>query len=332
MRIGIIGAGSLGGTLAALLAHAGHEVAVTARGDGLAAIMSDGIRLTGGFGSLHVTVDAAERLTQRPDLTLICTKAQDAEAAIAANSGLIDGAPVVVVQNGLTGVTTARRLLPGSECFGMLAMIAANSTRPGMVEVTNAAPSYLGRDRGPADAATRRLSTLLNEAVPVEAIGNFEGAQWTKLVVNMINAVPAITGHSVQEVVGDRRLRRIITASMRETVRVGIARDVTFGTLQGLSDNRLRLFARLPLALGQLLPRRIARRMGSVPNLGSTLQSIRRGQRTEIDFLNGAVVAEAARVGERTPVNAAITALVHEVERTGVHRDADELAVAIPLR
>jgi 2-dehydropantoate 2-reductase len=57
--------------------------------------------------------------------------------------------------------------------------------------------------------------------------------------------------------------------------------------------------------------------MGSVPNPGSTLQSIRRGQLTEIDFLNGAVVQAAAEHGLTTPINSAIVALVHEVERTG---------------
>ena len=55
--------------------------------------------------------------------------------------------------------------------------------------------------------------------------------------------------------------------------------------------------------------------MGAVPNPGSTLQSIRRGQRTEIDYLNGAVVrAGPAGRGRQAPVNAALMALVHEVE------------------
>jgi 2-dehydropantoate 2-reductase len=98
-------------------------------------------------------------------------------------------------------------------------------------------------------------------------------------------------------------------------VRVGIARGVRFGALQGLGDRRLRLFARLPLAIGQVLPWMMRVRMGSVPNLGSTQQSVRRGQPTEVDFLNGAVVREASVAGLDAPVNRALTALVHEVEQ-----------------
>jgi 2-dehydropantoate 2-reductase len=66
-------------------------------------------------------------------------------------------------------------------------------------------------------------------------------------------------------------------------------------------------------------------RMGKVPNLGSTQQSVRRGQRTEIDFLNGAVVREASAIGRPAPVNAALTALVHEVEASGAHLPAERV-------
>ncbi|TFC50156.1 ketopantoate reductase family protein [Cryobacterium sp. TMT1-21] len=318
MKIAVIGAGALGGTFATLLARAGHEVTVTARGLALAVIRAEGISLTGGFGRARQHPLALERLVETPDLALICTKAQDAAAAIAENAAVLDGAAVIVVQNGLDGVNTARSLLPHSECFGALSIIAANYSAPGRVTITTAAPTYLGRGDGAADAATNAWRDVLAGAVPTVGIDNFVGAQWTKLVVNMLNALPAITGLSVQEVVDDAGLRRVMTSSMRETVRVGMRRGVRFGSLQGLGDRQLRAFSRLPLALGQVLPLRMRRRMGDVPNLGSTLQSLKRGQITEIDFLNGAVVREAGLAGVRAPVNALLTALVHEVETRGV--------------
>ena len=63
-------------------------------------------------------------------------------------------------------------------------------------------------------------------AMPSFAVDNFTGCQWTKLMVNQVNAMPAITGLSAQQTLGDRRLRPIITASLQEAVRVGIARGV----------------------------------------------------------------------------------------------------------
>lgn len=329
VRIGIIGAGALGGTFAALLARAGHDVQVTARGAGLEAIRARGIRLSGGYGDVHARIDVAEALTARPELVLVCTKAQDAAAAIEVNAALINGVTVVVVQNGLEGVDNAARLLPASSCMGLLSIIAANYTEPGVVRVTTTAASYLGRGDGPVDAECTRVAALLSSAVPVIAIGGFRGAQWTKLIVNMLNAVPAIVGRSVQDVVDDRHLRLVVAASMREAVRIGIARGVRFGALQGLGDRRLRLFARLPLWAGQVLPWFMRVRMGNVPNLGSTQQSVRRGQPTEVDFLNGAVVREASALELTAPVNAALTALVHEVESTGAHLPVERLLAAV---
>src|SRR5690606_25804638 len=102
-------------------------------------------------------------------------------------------------------------------------------------------------------------------------------------------------------------------------------------TLQGLPGWALPWLGRGPLALAAVLPRVLARRMGEVPNPGSTLQSLRRGQLTEIDFLNGAVVRVAGEHGLAAPVNAALVDLVHEVERTGEFLAPAEVARRVPV-
>ncbi|GHD50286.1 ketopantoate reductase family protein [Mycetocola manganoxydans] len=326
MRIAVIGAGALGCTFAALLDRAGHEVVLVARGAQLDAITASGLRLTGGFGDWRTRqLVAVPALDTPAELAILAVKAQDAAAALAEHGRTLDGIPVLVVQNGLDGVSAARAALPTSSCFGALSIIAASYLEPGSVTVTTPAPTYIGRGAGEPDAEVRRFTAELAPAFPAEAIGNFVGAQWTKLIVNQLNALPAITGRSVQEVIADRGLRMVMTRSMREAVRVGVARGIRFGSLQGLSDRNLRLFARVPALLGQMLPLRFAARMGSVPNPGSTLQSLKRGQRTEIDFLNGAVVREARLAGRDAPVNAALTELVHEVERTGMFLSPTEV-------
>ncbi|GAA1442493.1 ketopantoate reductase family protein [Leifsonia poae] len=316
MRIGVIGAGAVGGTIAALLDRVGHLVEVTARGEHLETIRRDGLRLSGAWGEHVAQVEAAETLQAAPELVFLCTKAQDAAAAIRENQHLLAGLTVVVVQNGLNGLRQAALLLPDSECVGALALYAASFLSPGRVSVTTAANTYLGAGDGEPPAAAVAATKVLDAAMPAFAVANFTGSQWTKLIVNQINAMPAITGLSAQDTLGDRRLRRIVTASMREAVRVGFDAGVRYGSLQGLTNGILRFVSIAPLWAGQLVPLMMKRRMGATPNPGSTLQSIRRGQATEIDYLNGAVVGEAHELGREAPINAAIVDLVHEVERT----------------
>lgn len=325
MRVGVIGAGAVGGAIAALLARGGHEVEVTARGAHLEAILESGIRLTGAWGDYTARVSAGEVLTRAPELVIVTTKAQDAVAAIRENVALLRGIPVVVVQNGLDAISAASAAAPRSDIVGGLATFASSYLSPGQVTVTAGGPSYLGVAAHLSDVPARYAARALGEVMPVTVIPNFAGAQWTKLVINQVNALPAITGLSVQEVVRNGRLRRIMTASMRECVRTALRSRVQFEPLQGLGHGGLRLFGALPLWVGQVLPVLMTRRMGSTPNPGSTLQSIRRGQATEVDYLNGAVVRAAEAIGRTAPVNDLLVRLVHEVEASGDFLSADEV-------
>jgi 2-dehydropantoate 2-reductase len=241
----------------------------------------------------------------------VTTKAQDAASAMADNAAVLENTLVLVVQNGLDGMAIALEAAHSSDIVGGLAMFAASFLSPGEITITTAGATYLGGE------AADRVAAILDPVMPIEVVTNFAGAQWTKLLINQVNALPAITGLSVQETIADHRLRRTLTASMRETVITGLACGVRFETLHNLSHNRLVLFAALPLLLGQWIPLQMAARMGDVPNPGSTLQSVRRGQPTEVDYLNGAVVAQAEAIGRTARINSDITALVHEVESSG---------------
>jgi 2-dehydropantoate 2-reductase len=310
MRVGVIGVGAIGGTIAGLLAKAGHSVEVTAHARHLDGIADRGLRLSGAFGDYTARVAVSETLTVVPDLAFVATKAQDAGTALADNAARLRGVPVVVVQNGLESVRNAKLASPGSDIVGGLALYAASLVSPGEIVVTTDGSTYLGGDLLP----TLHASRVLGAVMPVTVTDNFEGAQWTKLIVNHVNALPAITGLSVQEVIARRDLRLLMTESMREAVRVGRAAGVRFEPVQGLSNSLLSLLESAPPSIGQLLPLLMKRRMGGRPNPGSTLQSIRRGQPTEIDYLNGAIVRRGAALGVPTPVSSEIVRMVHEVE------------------
>ena len=326
MRIGVLGAGAVGGALAALLDRAGHEVVVTARGEHGDAIRRDGLRLTGGWGGSEHPLTVVDRLEHPIDLIVLASKTHDSAAALEAAAGL-DGVPVLVVQNGVGGSDAVRDALPHSPVAIGLALFAASLVAPGLVEITGPAPLAIGGDA----AAVAVALPLLREALPttVDEVADVHGAQWTKLLINQVNALPAITGLSVQEVVAHDGLRRVLTASMRETARVGQASGVAWQSIgsTGLAQVAA-LLADDPVA-SESVPLGLVAGMGSVPNPASTLQSIRRGRTTEIDALNGAVVRAGQRSGVATPVNAALVALVHEVERAGAFLPAEAVVARV---
>lgn len=317
MRIGVVGAGAIGGTLAAMLDRAGDEVVVTARGEQLDAIRARGLTMTGAWGDHVARVGAAQVLPEPPDLALLTVKAQDAAAAATANAQVLAGVPVVVVQNGLTGPQALRSVLPQSPLMAGLSLIAAAYLEPGSITVTASNTTVLAADTA-TETDLRAAAGVLRRAVPVTVARDLVGAQWSKLVVNQLNAAPAVTGLAGQQALAAPRLRTAIASAMRETVRVGRAAGVQPSGVPGVTPGVLRLLVTLPPALsGRLVAARLVAGMGPVPNLGSTLQSIRRGRPTEIDHLSGAVAAEGDRLGVPTPVNHRIVELVREVAETG---------------
>jgi 2-dehydropantoate 2-reductase len=193
-------------------------------------------------------------------------------------------------------------------------------------------PGWLvvGRPFGANDARVEAAVRLLRLAVPTHMSANVHGAHWLKLIVNLNNALPALTDCTVHQVFADDYLRRLGVQLMREGLRVAARAGVRLESLPDVSVWLARLLGWLPLGLAAGLAAAKASRMQTAwPLLGSTLQSLRRRRPTEIDYLNGEVVRLGRQVGEPTPLNAAVVRLVHQVEQTGTFLTAEEIRRAV---
>ncbi|WP_430593381.1 ketopantoate reductase family protein [Humidisolicoccus flavus] len=319
MRIAVIGAGAIGGALAALLSNAGHEVTVTARGAHLEAMRREGLSLRGAFGTSSTHPTAVETLEATPDLAILATKTTGTDAALTANAEALREVPLLVVQNGVGSELRAAALLGSTQVAGGIAVFAANALEPGVVHVTAPGSLVIGGD------AAARFAPVLSPLLPVTTVHSITGAQWTKLSINMINPFPAITNLSAQDVISHRGLRWLLLDAMRETVRTAHALGVRLETVSGLTPALSRLIERGPKTLSQIVPLRMRAAMGATPNLGSTLQSIRRGVPSEIDDLSGHVVRSAKQTWTSAPVNALLVRAVHDVETGGRHWSPEEL-------
>lgn len=338
MRIAVIGAGAVGGLVAALAARAGHEVLVTARGEHAEAIARAGLHVDGGWGEWVAAVELVESgpspdglHEQALDLIVLATKAHDSAEALAPWAAH-DGTPVLVLQNGLGGEQAVRDALPHSPVAIGLALFAVSLTGPGRITVTGPNGLTLGGDPAAVAVAGPLLRSALPDNGTAELVlaDDIHGAQFTKLLVNQVNALPAITGLSVQQTIADPALRDVLARGMVETVAVGDAVGVAWGRIGAVdADTVARVRASGTAAAGELA-QHLAAGMGDVPNPASMLQSIRRGRTTEVDAINGAIVTLGAQHGVPTPVNAALVTLVHEVEQSGEYLAPAELAASIP--
>lgn len=331
MRIAVIGAGAVGGLMAALAARAGHEVLVTARGEHAAAIARGGLHVDGGWGEwvaavelVHSIPDASESPV---DLLMLATKVHDSTQALTPWAAH-DGTPVLALQNGLGGETAVRNALPTSPIAIGLALFAVTLSAPGRVSVTGPNGLTLGGDA----AAVLVAEPLMRAVLPADLVVTDEirGAQWTKLLINQLNALPAITGLSVQQTVAHPGLRAVIARGMLETITVGDASGVHWGCIGPVDAEAVAAIRDGGTAAGEQLAQRLADGMGDTPNPASMLQSIRRGRLTEVDAINGAIVDFGLSAGVPTPVNTALIGLVRAAQRGSLPLTPNEALARIP--
>jgi 2-dehydropantoate 2-reductase len=255
-------------------------------------------------------------LSEGPDLTVFAVKTQDLDAACRAAAPLVRRGKVVTMQNGVRCDAIARRYFAPEQIVGCVAYTMSTFLEPGRVTCWVRGWLSVGSPFVRSPARLEMVESTLKGALPVRPSRDIAATRWTKLLGNLNNALPAVTGQSLQELYFSASTSLLPVRLMREGL----------GTLSAAgvrTDNSavavaMRLAARLPDATTTSLLRALARtRLGRIPMLGSTWQSVVRGSPTEIDYLNGEIVSLGERMGLPTPYNAHVVRLVHEVERSG---------------
>ena len=340
-RILVMGAGGIGGIVAATLTEVGAAVtAVSTNPDIRAAVDKEGFHLVDDGEERTVRGWIAPAPEGRYDLCILATQPPSVEdAARTALPHLADDAQVVVLQNGLcedriAAIVGEERVIGGIVAWG------ASMPAPGRYERTAPGGFSVGRlnARAGDDPDLRRVAELLEAIGPVTQTANLRGARWSKLALNCaVSALGTIAGERLGPLVRQRRYRRLALEIMTEAVQVakaeGVVLEKVAGTLDlawiALSDADRAATMSVGLTAKHALLLAVGlryRRMRS-----SMLAAIERKRTPAIDFLNGEVVTRGAKHGIATPVNALICETVWAIARgaqTSSRETLDRLCAA----
>jgi 2-dehydropantoate 2-reductase len=291
MRIAILGAGGVGGYYGGLLARAGQEVAMLARGAHLAALRARGLEVRTPEGTFTVRAEASgdPRELGVAELAVVAVKSYSlAEIAPAAKILAERGAIVLPLLN---GVDAAERLVaagvPDERVLGGLTEISAVRVGPGIVARRSAFQRVVVGERagGLSERAERIAATFREAGVDARASADITADLWRKLA--FIATMAAACGLSRAPIGPVRNApmgRLLIERALREVLAVARARGVA---LTGNEETEiLRFVESLPDAMK--------------PSLLLDLES---GGRTEIDDLSGAVSRLGREAGVETPMH-----------------------------
>jgi 2-dehydropantoate 2-reductase len=322
-KIVIYGAGAVGGVIGSLLARAGENVTLIARGEHVRAIRSSGLSVSGASGAFTVHPQMEEQLSFQPDLVLLTVKMGDVEESCRQINARAPGATVATFQNGVRGDELAAGILGKENVVGGVALFNAAYLAAGRVRYGTKGSLLVGEPFRPNGARIREIAAVRNCGIKTGIASNIAGAHWTKLLVNVMgNSLEAMTGLSFGECMKRPGLRRIAIRILREALDVLDTSGIPLEPLPDLPVSAFRMIGRWPEGIASGL---LGLTMSGTRTLTSTLQSIRKGRPTEIDCLNGEIVRQGAAISLPTPYNAKAVELIHEVERSGRFFSADYL-------
>ena len=302
MRVVVLGAGGIGGSIGARLHQAGYDVALVARGAHGQAIRDRGLTFVTPEERVTLRIPAyshPSELTWRDDdVVVVAAKSQDTEAAardLAAAAGRV---PVVSAQNGVANERTLARWF--GDVHGMCVMMPTAHLEPGVVLAHSSGATGildLGRFPDGTDDVDEQLAGALRDS-RCESVPRPDIMRWKyrKLVNNLGNAVQALCGRAFETGEGLAALDLLTDEAAAVFAAAGI---------DPVSD------AEDDVRRGDHLQ---IRPIGDEPRAGgSTWQSLARGSGVETDFLNGEIALLGRLHGVPTPANARIQALMTRV-------------------
>jgi 2-dehydropantoate 2-reductase len=304
VKICILGAGSLGSAIGGVLAESGVDVTLLSRSAAhVDAIRRDGLRLVEDERDRTVRVRAAMTAKEigPVDLVVVLVKAPETRQAIADAMPMIGTETIVVsLQNGLgheeilSEMLGPQRVLAGrTYCGGVL-------LAPGRVRIgIRGKETIMGEVVGGRSARVEAVAaTFARAGLRTIVRTDIMGAIWDKLLVNVATgALCGITGLPYGLLYRLPEIEACAVAAVREAMAVARAAGVTL-TFHDPREAWLKAGAGLS---GEFKT--------------SMLQSLERGRMTEIDTINGAVVAQGRRYGVPTPVNETLVACIKGIER-----------------
>jgi 2-dehydropantoate 2-reductase len=319
VRIVVAGAGSIGCYVGGCLALAGRDVTLLLRPALAEAIARAGLRVSDLNGLDRPVPAAAVRLATDPeaalaeaDIVLVTVKSGDtaAMAELIAEHGP-SGATVVSLQNGVGNMDVLLARLGG------MARVVAGVVPFNVVQTRTAGqpPRYHRATSGTvligAGVAGLR-EALTAEGLAVAESRDMAGVLWGKLLLNLNNALNALAGVPLATELGDKRWRKLLARQIEEGLKVLQAAQITPARIEGVPPGAVPRILRLP---GWLF-RRVAGRMLAIdPEARSSMwEDLERRRPTEIDHLQGAILALAVKTGLRVPLTRRIVELVKAAE------------------
>jgi 2-dehydropantoate 2-reductase len=314
--IGVAGAGSIGCFVGGMCAAAGRRVALLARPRLIQEIENNGLNLTSFEGSERKIAPGQLTLSDDPkifaDAAMVLVTVKSADTAEIAETIARHAPPdtvVVSLQNGVGNAAVLRQRLAGRVVLA--GMVPFNVIAAGEGRFHRATSGDIVIERDDAGTAAR----LSVPGLTMRPSANIAGVQWGKLLVNLNNAINALSDLPLRQQLAQRSWRMLFADQIAEGLAALRAEGIRPVSSTPIPAGWTPHLLRLPDTLAGML---LGRTMKIDPQARSSMwEDLQRGRRTEIDYLQGVITEIADRRQLQVPLSRRIVALIKRAEVAG---------------
>ncbi len=333
MRVVVLGAGSIGCFVGGCWQVAGGEITLVGRASTAGEIAAHGLTVSASDGweallpPIEVNISDDTKLLSDADLIVLSVKSTATrQAAYLVSQYSAPQTPVLSLQNGISNVGLLRQSLPGRPIFA--GMVGFNVVHLGNGRWQKATAGEIICQKASETEAIAALTA--GSPCAVHLADDMQAVAWGKLLLNLNNAINALSGLPLAEQLTDRNYRRVLAASMREGLNALDAANITPAKVAALPPRFLPRFIDTPdwffNSIGLRLQKIDAKARSSMAD------DFAAGKPTEVDFLNGEIVKLAAKTATPAPVNKRIVDLVRIAETGGKKTwSGSDLVAAVEL-
>lgn len=302
-KFAVIGAGPVGGIVAAFLAKGGYDVTLC---DVVPTLIEPALErgiIIEGTDTLQarvtkITTHVDDLLSDPPDVIIVTVKATALPLIASALEGFVaDGRYVISWQNGIDTEAVLAQHLGTKYVMRAVVNFGCVPLAPAHFRIAfHHRPHYLQElDPQSGEAAIGICNVLTECGLDTHHTDQITNMVWRKTLMNAsMNPLCAVTGRTMVELILDPVLFNLVDALIKEGVAVARANEVALGS--------------------NFYPYCINYIKSAGNHKPSMLQDIEAGRRTEIDYINGKVVEYGVQAGVPTPYNTMIRGLVKALE------------------
>ena len=311
MKILIVGPGALGCLLAGYLTKSGQDVwLLDKHAQRAEKIKHSGINIEGINNNHNIKVNITSKIDdiKKPDLILICVKSYDTESAAKSIKHLVgEAAYVITLQNGLGNIETIAEIAGENNVIGGVISHGSTLLGDGHVKHCGKGETIIGRFQPSGRTKAKQwkiprraledIADILKDAgFPTKVSDKIKDIMWSKLIINAgINAITAITRLKNGQIIEHEGAKQVLKQAVLEASKVARRKKIQLDYSDPVKKVESVCAA-------------------TKDNISSMLQDVLKKQKTEVDYINGAIVREGEDLGILTPVNSVLADLVKTIE------------------